>query len=131
MQFILTLLISVRGSKLLKDGFNLSFAGRGGWFDRHTSRVGKPGLDSARCPHPGDPWPLFIIVKAVCMRTGERRLKPASLGLHGGSLPLQCNTATCRSVRITFFLKLESVLPAWTPSRPHCSLVGISLRRLQ
>lgn len=37
MQFILTLLISVRGRKLLKDGFALSFTGRAGWFDRLRS----------------------------------------------------------------------------------------------
>lgn len=39
MQFILTLLISVRGEKLLKDGFASSFTGSAGWFDRHTSKV--------------------------------------------------------------------------------------------
>lgn len=37
MQFILTLLISVRGRKLLKDGFDMSFSGKEDWFDRHAS----------------------------------------------------------------------------------------------
>lgn len=50
MQFILTLLISVRGIKLLKDGFALSFMGRAGWFDRLRSKVGSPVRTGSRSP---------------------------------------------------------------------------------
>lgn len=52
MQFILTLLISVRGSKLLKDGSDLSFAGRGGRFDRYAA---EPGALAWLAPVPR-PW---------------------------------------------------------------------------
>ena len=50
MQFILTLLISVRGRKLLKDGFALSFTGRAGWFNRLRSKVREPSQDRLKVP---------------------------------------------------------------------------------
>lgn len=53
MQFILTLLISVRGGKLLKDGFALSFSGRAGWFDRLTSKVREAWPGWAQGPRTG------------------------------------------------------------------------------
>lgn len=45
MQFILTLLISVRGRKPLKDGSDLSFSGKeAGLTDKHRrSREARPG----------------------------------------------------------------------------------------
>lgn len=52
MQFILTLLISVRGRGLLKDSSDVSFFGGRGWADRHRrSQEAWPG--GARGPRGG------------------------------------------------------------------------------
>lgn len=66
MQFILTLLISVRGRKLLKDGSALSFTGRAGWFDRLASKSqGGPAWAGSRSLDWG--------VSCECQRLGKGR----------------------------------------------------------
>lgn len=76
MQFILTLLISVRGGKLLKDGFALSFTGRAGCFDRLTSKVREtwPGWAQG-------PWTGMSGVSCECrwLKKGERKVNPETL----------------------------------------------------
>lgn len=68
MQFILTLLISVRGGKLLKDGFALSFTGRAGGFDRLTSKVREAWPGRARGPRTG-----MSVVSCACQRLRKGR----------------------------------------------------------
>lgn len=67
MQFILTLLISVRGRKLLKDGSALSFTGRAGWFDRLARKVRE-----ARPGQAQGPWTGVFLVSVKDWARGER-----------------------------------------------------------
>lgn len=76
MQFILTLLISVRGEKLLKDGFALSFTGRAGWFDRLTSKVREAWPGWARGPWTGVSG---VSCERQQLRKGERKGNPGTL----------------------------------------------------
>jgi hypothetical protein len=95
MQFILTLLISVRGRKLLKDGFDLSFAEEVGLTDTQASSGG-PTWTGSR--------PLDLGGECVCCECrvdgeGKREKKHrATVSVHQGSLP-------CVSVYTTPFLK--------------------------
>lgn len=120
MQFILTLLISVRGRKLLKDGFDMSFSGKEDWFDRHTSsQEAWPGEAQ------GPQIPVGCVLLCLgSMRKGKERRIPEPLSLDGGSLPCECKASSSGSVCMTPFLEINPwCFHMWMPSQPHCSLL--------
>ena len=104
MQFILTLLISVRGRKLLKDGSDLSFSEKEAGLTDTPARPGGPGWTSSR------PWVwLGVLDESRMDREGKERLNSRHFQPGRGlSLPCKYRTLAWRVCVWILFLKIHT-----------------------
>lgn len=126
MQFILTLLISVRGRELLKDGSNLSFSGKEVGLTDTQARLGGPGWTGSRAQVW---WGVWDVVSLGWTRRRREQLKPklqlGALSAWKGALCLvnarHWHGGVCV---LTRFLKISTILVSQEKScQPHCSLL--------